>query len=179
MRKSIIAFEKCCLKSSTYCIESSDWNAFTKQYWSSNIKRWSNSKGYLCRQGEKWSNSFLVTIFRKETIYTNDGVKVGVTDNSASKLSRLTYHYQQEIALFSDELLRVARFITKTNSYKKKKGEFRYYVSYIFLKRKVYSVVLNVFTDANGTRLYDINKISQITASGIVHGSSGYNHFKS
>ena len=39
-------------------------------------------------------------------------------------------------------------------------------------------VTLNLFSDANGTRLYDINKITQITASGTVHGSSGYKYCK-
>ncbi|MBP5574239.1 MAG: hypothetical protein J6X50_00625 [Bacilli bacterium] len=133
-------------------------------------------KKYSLATRRKVIKQFLIATFKKNTILTSDGVKIGVTDNSASKLSRLTYNFQQEIALFSDELLKVATFITKTNSYKKKKGEFRYYISYIFLERKIYGVVLNVFTDANGSRLYDINKISQITASGIIHGSSGNNN---
>ena len=123
--------------------------------------------------------TFLLKLFKDCDVCTTDGIKVIMTDNSAVKISRLTYDNQQEIAMNSDKMIQIAELESIAVSFKKKKGVFRYYTAYIIFGKNVFKVTLNLFTDANGTRLYDINKITQITASGIVHGSSGYNHFKS
>ena len=101
-----------------------------------------------------------------------------MTDNSAAKISRLTYDNQQEIAMSSDKMIQIAELESIAVSFKKKKGVFRYYTAYIVFDTNVFRVTLNLFSDANGTRLYDINKITQITASGTVHGSSGYKYYK-
>ena len=122
--------------------------------------------------------SFLLTLFKDSDVVTTDGIKVTMTDNSAAKISRLTYDNQQEIAMSSDKMIQIAELESIAVSFKKKKGVFRYYTAYIMFGKNVFRVTLNLFSDANGTRLYDINKITQITASGTVHGSSGYKYYK-
>ena len=122
--------------------------------------------------------SFILKLFKDSEIVTTDGIKVIMTDNSAAKISRLTYDNQQEIAMSSDKMIQIAELEYIAVSFKKKKGVFRYYTAYIVFGKNVFRVTLNLFSDANGTRLYDINKITQITASGTIHGSSGYNHCK-
>ena len=122
--------------------------------------------------------SFLLTLFKDSDVVTTDGIKVTMTDNSAAKISRLTYDNQQEIAMSSDKMIQIAELESIAVSFKKKKGVFRYYTAYIVFDANVFRVTLNLFSDANGTRLYDINKITQITASGTVHGSSGYKYYK-
>lgn len=122
--------------------------------------------------------SFILKLFKDSNVYTTDGIKVTMTDNSAAKISRLTYDKQQEIAMASDKMIRIAELQSIAVSFKKKKGVFRYYTAYIMFGKTIFRVTLNLFSDANGTRLYDINKITQITASGTVHGSSGYKYYK-
>ena len=123
--------------------------------------------------------SFIMKLFKGSNVWTTDGIKVSMTDNSAAKISRLTYDNQQEIAMNSDRMIRIAKLESIAVSFKKKKGVFRCYTAYIMFGKNLFRVTLNLFSDANGTRLYDINKITQITASGKVHGSSGYKHCKS
>lgn len=118
--------------------------------------------------------SFVLKLFKDSNVCTMDGIKVIMTDNSATKISRLTYDNQQEIAINCDKVIQIAELEAIAISFKKKKGVFRYYTSYIAFGKNVFRITLNLFSDANGTRLYDINKITQITASGKVHGSSGY-----
>ena len=122
--------------------------------------------------------SFILKMFKDSNIYTTDGINVTMTDNSAAKISRLTYDKQQEIAITSDKMVQIAELESIAVSFKKKKGVFRYYTAYIMFGKNVFRVTLNLFSDANGTRLYDINKITQITASGTIHGSSGYKYCK-
>ena len=122
--------------------------------------------------------SFILKLFKDSNVYTTDGIKVTMTDNSAAKISRLTYDKQQEIAMASDKMIQIAELQSIAVSFKKKKGVFRYYTAYIMFGKTIFRVTLNLFSDANGTRLYDINKITQITASGTVHGSSGYKYYK-
>ena len=122
--------------------------------------------------------SFILMLFKDFEVITTDGIKVTMTDNSAAKISRLTYDNQQEIAMNSDKMIQIAELESIAVSFKKKKGVFRYYTAYIIFGKNIFRVTLNLFTDANGTRLYDINKITQITASGTVHGSSGYKYYK-
>ena len=122
--------------------------------------------------------SFILKLFKDSNVYTTDGIKVTMTDNSAAKISRLTYDKQQEIAITSDKMIQIAELESIAVSFKKKKGVFRYYAAYIMFGKTIFRVTLNLFSDANGTRLYDINKITQITASGTVHGSSGYKYCK-
>lgn len=122
--------------------------------------------------------SFILKLFKDSNVYTTDGIKVTMTDNSAAKISRLTYDKQQEIATASDKMIQIAELQSIAVSLKKKKGVFRYYTAYIMFGKTIFRVTLNLFSDANGTRLYDINKITQITASGTVHGSSGYEYYK-
>ena len=53
---------------------------------------------------------------------------------------------------------------------------FRYYDSYIFIEEILFKAELNIFVDANGCRLYDINKISQVDARSYEgYGSSEIN----
>ena len=122
--------------------------------------------------------SFILKLFKDSNVYTTDGIKVTMTDNSAAKISRLTYDKQQEIAMASDKMIQIAELQSIAVSFKKKKGVFRYYTAYIMFGKTIFRVTLNLFSDAIGTRLYDINKITQITASGTVHGSSGYKYYK-
>ena len=87
-----------------------------------------------------------------------------------------------KLGLWSDQPI-ITNTVTKPkkrleSKLKKKKGVFRYYTAYIMFGKTIFRVTLNLFSDANGTRLYDINKITQITASGTVHGSSGYKYCK-
>ena len=122
--------------------------------------------------------SFILKMFKDSNVYTTDGINVTMTDNSAAKISRLTYDKQQEIAITSDKMIQIAELESIAVSFKKKKGVFRYYTAYIMFGKTIFRATLNLFSDANGTRLYDINKITQITASGTVHGSSGYKYCK-
>lgn len=122
--------------------------------------------------------SFILKMFKDSNVYTTDGINVTMTDNSAAKISRLTYDKQQEIAITSDKMIQIAELESIAVSFKKKKGVFRYYTAYIMFGKNAFRVTLNLFSDANGTRLYDINKITQITASGTIHGSSGYKYCK-
>ena len=107
---------------------------------------------------------FLLKIFKDSSIKTIDGIEVSMSERSASKVSRLTFNNQQEIALYSDNLIQIAKYINKEKSHKEKIGIFRYYDSYIFIENILFKAELNIFIDANGSRLYDINKISQVDA---------------
>ena len=107
---------------------------------------------------------FLLKTFKRSPIMTVDGIEINMSERSASKISRLTYKYQQEIALYSDNLVQIARYKNTRRSHKEKVGVFRYYDSYIFIEGILFKAELNIFIDANGNRLYDINKISQMDA---------------
>ena len=113
---------------------------------------------------------FLLRVFKESSIKTADGIETSMSERSASKISRLTYNNQQEIALYSDNLLQIAKYRNIEKSRKEKVGFFRYYDSYIFIENALFKAELNIFIDANGSRLYDINKISQVDA----HSYEGY-----
>ena len=107
---------------------------------------------------------FLIKLFKNSPIMTIDGIEIHMSERSASKVSRLTYNNQQEIALYSDNLIQIATYKITEKSRKEKVGVFRYYDSFIFIEGILFKAELNIFIDANGSRLYDINKISQVDA---------------
>ena len=120
---------------------------------------------------------FLLKTFKNSSIITIDGIEIHMSERSASKVSRLTYNHQQEIALFSDNLIQIAKYKNQEKSRKEKVGMFRYYDSYIFIEEILFKAELNIFVDANGCRLYDINKISQVDARSYEgYGSSEINN---
>ena len=105
---------------------------------------------------------FLIEAFRNKEIYTTDNIKVGMSGRSASKIARVQANNQQEIALYSDNLIQIGVFDKEIPSYGNKEGQFRYYNSLIKINNEVFDVKLNIFKDQNGDRLYDINKITKI-----------------
>ena len=107
---------------------------------------------------------FLLRAFKDSLIMTADGIEIRMSERSASKVSRLTHNHQQEIALYSENLIQIARYKNTEKSRKEKVGVFRYYDSYILIEGDLFKAELNIFVDANGSRLYDINKISQVDA---------------
>ena len=107
---------------------------------------------------------YIKKLFKESSITTVDGIQIKMSERSASKVSRLTYNKQQEITLYSGDLLQIASYLQTKPSHKEKVGSFRYYESYIFIDEILYKAELNIFMDANGNRLYDINKISQLDA---------------
>ena len=105
---------------------------------------------------------FLIEAFRNKEIYTTDNIKVGMSGRSASKIARVQANNQQEITLYSDNLIQIGVFDKEIPSYGNKEGQFRYYNSLIKINNEVFDVKLNIFKDQNGDRLYDINKITKI-----------------
>jgi len=119
---------------------------------------------------------FLLRAFKDSLIMTADGIEIRMSERSASKVSRLTHNHQQEIALYSENLIQIARYKNTEKSRKEKVGVFRYYDSYILIEGDLFKAELNIFVDANGSRLYDINKISQVDARSYEgYGSSEIN----
>ncbi len=88
--------------------------------------------------------SFILKLFKDSNVYTTDGIKVMMTDNSAAKISRLTYDKQQEIAMASDKMIQIAELQSIVVSFKKKKGVFRYYTAYIMFGKTIFRVTLNL-----------------------------------
>ena len=68
--------------------------------------------------------SFILKMFKDSNVYTTDGINVTMTDNSAAKISRLTYDKQQEIAITSDKMIQIAELESIAVSFKKKKACF-------------------------------------------------------
>ena len=108
--------------------------------------------------------AFLLKTFKGTGVYTSDGLEVGMSKMSANKLSRLTFDNQQEIALWSDNLLQIGlfRYEAQDADTENKNSKYRYYDSFISFGKDLFSVQLNVHQDSNGARLYDINKITSL-----------------
>ena len=53
---------------------------------------------------------FLLRAFKDSLIMTADGIEIRMSERSASKVSRLTHNHQQEIALYSENLIQIARY---------------------------------------------------------------------
>lgn len=107
---------------------------------------------------------FLKDTFKNVSIKTKDNKIIKMFNSGANKISQSTTNNQQEIALFSKELIQVAEFekTVQSSNDKRFKGLIHFYKSFIIFNDKLLKVNLNIREDASGLNLYDINKIAVI-----------------
>lgn len=110
---------------------------------------------------------FLVETFRDAKVTTADGLDVGMTRRSASKVARNSTSHQQEIAIWSGELLQIGKFVGEARDSKGRNFHYRYYDSYVAFGDDVYRAHLNIRSDVNASILYDINKITPVEVSAL------------